>query len=48
MTVATNGATNGATKPSMNEAHDRDPFNNNSYGTTVDAPYKMVNLPVWM
>ncbi len=35
-----------AAKPSMNEAHDRDPFNNNSYGTTVDQPYKLVSLPV--
>src|SRR5947207_5825594 len=33
-------------KPSMNEAHDQDPFNNNSYGSLVDAPYKLVNLPV--
>src|SRR5947199_1964482 len=39
-------ATNGATKPSMNEAHERDPFNNNSYGTLVDHPYKLVSLPV--
>ena len=31
---------------SMNEANDRDPFNNNSYGTTVDQGYKMVSLPV--
>src|SRR5213080_3183828 len=46
MTVATNGATNGASKPSMNEAHDRDPFNNNSYGTLVDGAYKLVSLPV--
>jgi pyruvate ferredoxin oxidoreductase beta subunit len=36
---------NGA-KPSMNEANERDPFNNNSYGTLVDSPYKMINLPV--
>src|ERR671935_1831423 len=43
MTVAT---TNGATKPSMNEANERDPYNNNSYGTLVDSPYKLVNLPV--
>src|SRR5437879_3495828 len=43
MTVA---PTNGATKPSMNEANERDPFNNNSYGTTVDQGYKMVSLPV--
>jgi len=32
--------------PSMNEASERDPFNNNCYGTLVDAPYKMVQLPV--
>src|SRR6266567_9098498 len=39
--------TNGHTKPpSMNEAHDKDPFNNNSYGTLVDSGYKLVNLPV--
>ena len=38
--------TNGATHPSMNEAHERDPFNNNSYGTLVDSPYKLVSLPV--
>src|SRR5213080_4681297 len=39
-------ATNGATKPTMNEAHERDPFNNNSYGTLVDSGYKLVSLPV--
>ena len=33
-------------KASMNEAHDQDPFNNNSYGTLVDCDYKLVNLPV--
>ncbi len=33
-------------KPSMNEASEQDPFNNNSYGSLVDSPYKMVNLPV--
>jgi pyruvate/2-oxoacid:ferredoxin oxidoreductase beta subunit/NAD-dependent dihydropyrimidine dehydrogenase PreA subunit len=32
--------------PSMNEASDKDPFNNNCYGTIVDAPYKLVSLPV--
>src|SRR6202045_2618863 len=32
--------------PSMNEASERDPFNNNSYGTLVDHPYKMIHLPV--
>src|ERR671925_2306605 len=37
---------NGGPKPSMNEAHDRDPFNNNSYGTLVDQGYKPVSLPV--
>lgn len=42
--IATNGQ---ATKaPSMNEANERDPFNNNSYGTLVDSGYKLVNLPV--
>jgi pyruvate/2-oxoacid:ferredoxin oxidoreductase beta subunit/NAD-dependent dihydropyrimidine dehydrogenase PreA subunit len=30
----------------MNEANERDPFNNNSYGTIVDQGYKMVSLPV--
>src|SRR5438093_2509453 len=36
-----------ATKPpSMNEPSDKDPFNNNSYGTLVDRPYKPVRLPV--
>src|ERR1700757_311373 len=35
------------TKPaSMNEANERDPFNNSSYGTLVDAPYKEVKLPI--
>jgi len=38
--------TNGAPKPSMNEANERDPFNNNSYGTLVDQGYKLVSLPV--
>src|SRR5262249_28173629 len=38
--------TNGHTKPSMNDANERDPFNNNSYGTLVDSGYKLVNLPV--
>src|SRR5437762_547458 len=37
---------NGTTKPSMNEANERDPFNNNSYGTLVDQAYKAVHLPV--
>ena len=31
---------------SMNDASDRDPFNNNSYGTLVDDGYKLVQLPV--
>src|SRR6476660_439583 len=31
---------------SMNEANEKDPFNNNSYGTLVDSGYKLVNLPV--
>ena len=35
------------TQPSsMNEASERDPFNNSSYGTLVDAPYKDVKLPI--
>lgn len=37
---------NGSTKPSMNEANEKDPFNNNSYGTLVDSGYKLVSLPV--
>ena len=31
---------------SMNEASARDPFNNNSYGTLVDADYRHVKLPI--
>lgn len=31
---------------SMNEANERDPHNNNSYGTLVDRPYVEVKLPV--
>src|SRR5579883_1983715 len=31
---------------SMNEAHEQDPFNNSCYGSLVDTPYKLVNLPV--
>ena len=31
---------------SMNDAHERDPVNNNSYGTTVDRGYIDVALPV--
>ena len=30
----------------MNEASEKDPFNNNCYGTLVDRPYKLVSLPV--
>jgi pyruvate/2-oxoacid:ferredoxin oxidoreductase beta subunit/NAD-dependent dihydropyrimidine dehydrogenase PreA subunit len=37
---------NGAPQASMNEANERDPYNNNSYGTLVDSPYKPVSLPV--
>ena len=32
--------------PSLNEATERDPYNNNCYGTLVDRPYKTINLPV--
>jgi pyruvate/2-oxoacid:ferredoxin oxidoreductase beta subunit/NAD-dependent dihydropyrimidine dehydrogenase PreA subunit len=32
--------------PSLNEASERDPFNNSCYGTTVDTPYKRISLPV--
>ncbi len=39
-------ATSTLAPPSMNEANERDPFNNNSYGTLVDHPYKTVSLPV--
>src|ERR671923_330052 len=39
-------ATNGATAPSMNEATEKDPFNNNCYGTLVDSGYKLVHLPI--
>src|SRR5947209_18875781 len=39
-------ATNAVTKPSMNEANERDAFNNNSYGTLLDSGYKMVSRPV--
>src|SRR5262245_19512760 len=38
--------TNGHARPSMNEANERDPFNNNSYGTLLDSGYKKVSLPV--
>jgi len=30
----------------MNAPSEKDPFNNNSYGTLVDRAYKMVSLPV--
>src|SRR5215467_8146899 len=43
MMIAT---TNGQTKASMNEANEKDPFNNNCYGTLVDSGYKLVHLPV--
>lgn len=36
----------GERKGSMNDASDRDPFNNNSYGTLTDSPYKEVQLPI--
>src|SRR5438128_7039191 len=32
--------------PSLNDATEKDPFNNNTYGTIVDKPYKLVSLPV--
>jgi pyruvate/2-oxoacid:ferredoxin oxidoreductase beta subunit/NAD-dependent dihydropyrimidine dehydrogenase PreA subunit len=31
---------------SMNDANDRDPYNNNCYGTLVDRPYVEVKLPI--
>jgi pyruvate/2-oxoacid:ferredoxin oxidoreductase beta subunit/NAD-dependent dihydropyrimidine dehydrogenase PreA subunit len=34
------------TLESMNAANSRDPYNNSSYGTLVDQPYKLVQLPV--
>jgi pyruvate/2-oxoacid:ferredoxin oxidoreductase beta subunit/NAD-dependent dihydropyrimidine dehydrogenase PreA subunit len=39
-------ATNGEKKPSMNAASEKDPFNNNCFGTLVDTGYKLVSLPV--
>ena len=33
-------------KDSMNQSNDRDPFNNNSYGTLQDASYIDVDLPI--
>ena len=32
--------------PSLNEASEKDPYNNNSFGTLVDSEYKPVSLPV--
>ena len=32
--------------PSMNDANELDPHNNNSYGTLVDTEYKQVDLPI--
>src|SRR3954447_25558294 len=32
--------------PSMNAASDKDPCNNNCYGTLVDQAYRLVSLPV--
>jgi pyruvate/2-oxoacid:ferredoxin oxidoreductase beta subunit/NAD-dependent dihydropyrimidine dehydrogenase PreA subunit len=43
MTTAT---TDSKQQPSLNEASERDPFNNSCYGTTVDSPYKRISLPV--
>ncbi len=34
------------TLPSLNDVTEKDPFNNNCYGTLVDRPYKPVQLPV--
>src|SRR6266581_6444270 len=42
----TNGTGTATKAPSMNEANERDPFNNNSYGTIVDSGYKLIHLPV--
>src|SRR5215471_18607984 len=39
-------ATTAPPKPSMNDAHEQDPYNNSCYGSLVDTPYKMVDLPV--
>ena len=30
----------------MNDANERDPYNNNSYGTLVDDGYISVDLPI--
>ena len=32
--------------PSLNKSTERDPYNNNCYGTLVDSEYKYVRLPV--
>src|SRR6516164_3789397 len=37
---------NSPVHPSMNVASERDPFNNNSFGTLVDSGYKLISLPV--
>jgi pyruvate ferredoxin oxidoreductase beta subunit len=37
---------NGVAHTSMNEASEKDPYNNNSFGTLTDSPYKLVNLTV--
>lgn len=34
------------TPASMNQASSRDPYNNNSYGTLVDADYRRIHLPI--
>src|SRR6476620_515235 len=39
-------AATATTGPSLNDASEKDPFNNNCYGTCVDRKYKLVNLPV--
>src|SRR5205085_7698290 len=39
-------AATATTGPSLNDASEKDPFNNNSYGTCVDRKDKLVNLPV--
>src|SRR6476620_12513039 len=39
-------AATATTGPSLNDASEKDPFNNNCYGTLVDRPYKSVSLPV--
>jgi pyruvate ferredoxin oxidoreductase beta subunit len=38
--------TTAANVASLNQASERDPYNNNSYGTLVDTDYKLVSLPV--